>query len=552
MKLDRKTYSALAIACGLLSVGGSAATAANITFLGSDTTTGANWRSTSVAKNPAFDPSGDHAYGNDGYFLPADRVGNDPTTIATSLPSYISSTGLNGAVPNYSSPSYVSYDNPTLGVGPTISDQQGAIWYFNSTDTTDPKYAMVNFTVGAQSRFILTIVLSQIRPSGTGGSSALAVQQVTTFGNNSILTSADVTNAQMPLQSSGHADYLFFDITAQAGDKIEISMNGVQNAGFAGIAFETVPEQAFNKSWVSGNDWTTAVWSPTGAPNGIGTNASFPAQGAPATINLDANQTVGHLQFNGANGWTLATGNASALTLQANAAGASVLSTPTGSHAISAPLVLGSGIVKTGAGTLTLSGPVSGSGNTSVIEGTLKSGSATTFTALGELALDGTATFDLNGFNAAFTDENGSSAGSTIINNGSSDATLNLGGTSGSFAGLIKDGPTNKLGVAITNDLNFADHFTNAGNTFSGGLTLLHNNAGGTRLAIRNPITFTGTPGALTSGTYGTGPIIIGLAPTDKAGIMITATTTKATTTTEVGYINADLIFDLIASVFSM
>ena len=34
--------------------------------------------------------------------------------------------------------------------------------------------------------------------------------------------------------------------------------------------------------------------------------------------------------------------------------------------------------------------------------------------------------------------------------------------------------------------------------------------------------------------------------------IMITATTTNATTTTEIGYISADLILDLMASVFSM
>ena len=34
--------------------------------------------------------------------------------------------------------------------------------------------------------------------------------------------------------------------------------------------------------------------------------------------------------------------------------------------------------------------------------------------------------------------------------------------------------------------------------------------------------------------------------------IMITATTTKATITTEMGYIKADLILDLMASVFSM
>jgi hypothetical protein len=40
-----------------------------------------------------------------------------------------------------------------------------------------------------------------------------------------------------------------------------------------------------------------------------------------------------------------------------------------------------------------------------------------------------------------------------------------------------------------------------------------------------------------------------------KAGItkiMITVTTTNATTTTEIGYISADLILDLMASVFSM
>ena len=34
--------------------------------------------------------------------------------------------------------------------------------------------------------------------------------------------------------------------------------------------------------------------------------------------------------------------------------------------------------------------------------------------------------------------------------------------------------------------------------------------------------------------------------------IMMTATTTKATTSTATGYMSADLIFDLIASVFSM
>ena len=132
-------------------------------------------------------------------------------------------------------------------------------------------------------------------------------------------------------------------------------------------------EQVFNNSWSSGSDWTTGTWGVPGAPNSAGSNATFAAQGAPTAINLDANRTVGHVQFDGANAWTLSTNNASALTLQTDVGGVSVLSTKSGTHTISAPVTFASDVMKSGSGTLVLSGAITDAGkNIAVSAGTLE------------------------------------------------------------------------------------------------------------------------------------------------------------------------------------
>jgi hypothetical protein len=71
MKLNKlsKTTMSLAAAVGPLAIAASTAQAATIAFLGSDTTTNTEWRSTNTAKNALFDPNGDNAYGNDGYLI---------------------------------------------------------------------------------------------------------------------------------------------------------------------------------------------------------------------------------------------------------------------------------------------------------------------------------------------------------------------------------------------------------------------------------------------------------------------------------------------------
>ena len=150
-------------------------------------------------------------------------------------------------------------------------------------------------------------------------------------------------------------------------------------------------EQVFNKSWTSGANWTTAVWSAAGNPNSSGANALFSAQGAPTAINLDASQTLGHVQFDGANPWTLSTGNASVLTLQADTAGLSILSAKSGAHTISAPVTFASDVMKSGPGTVALSGAITDAGkNITINAGTLEIANGTSQTLSGVISGPGT------------------------------------------------------------------------------------------------------------------------------------------------------------------
>ncbi len=131
---------------------------------------------------------------------------------------------------------------------------------------------------------------------------------------------------------------------------------------------------------------------------------------------------------------------------------------------------------------------------------------------------------DLNGNSCSITSIN---ANSTAILSDSAAGTgtsvLTISNQSPTIPCLIADGATRKVGLSVANPLTNHQILTNNSNTFSGGLLLA--NFSGTKLGTRlNPPTgangnVNGSPGAIINGPYGKGPIIIGAAATDQAGI---------------------------------
>jgi len=119
----------------------------------------------------------------------------------------------------------------------------------------------------------------------------------------------------------------------------------------------TFPLQAAASTWnVNANgNWSAAGnWTPN-VPNAVGSEAVFGAIiTAPRTVTVNVPITVGRIDFNNANAYTIAgTGP-----LRINNGGAASIQVLSGSHTISAPLSFAAGniVTKTGAGTLTISG----------------------------------------------------------------------------------------------------------------------------------------------------------------------------------------------------
>jgi autotransporter-associated beta strand protein len=165
------------------------------------------------------------------------------------------------------------------------------------------------------------------------------------------------------------------------------------------------------------------------------------------------------------------------------------------------------GFTKSGAGTTTLSGVNTYTGATAVSAGTLKAGSASTFSNLGVLSMSGTGTFDLAGNNASFTNLT-SVAGNTITTTGAGAGTdvvsISALGTDAGASALFTDNGTRKLQINLTAGGSGSWQATsNLNNTFSGGLVL----NGSMRAAVLGGTL--GTRGAITSGQFGTGAITV-------------------------------------------
>lgn len=202
------------------------APAATITFLGEDSTTGANWRTTSVSKLSTFDPNGDNVYGSDGYYFGGSAItggaGGTPTpTVYTSAPSYIATIAPGGSF--YVSNAYLDFDDPTAAVGSAVNDINGGLYYNAGTK--------FSFDVSADTEFVVAVLIGGNVPTN---SSPTGISISQTAGTGSGTASA----TSIPALAIG--EYVFFGIDAAAGDSFAVDIDATGKQGIVGLGFEAV------------------------------------------------------------------------------------------------------------------------------------------------------------------------------------------------------------------------------------------------------------------------------------------------------------------------
>jgi fibronectin-binding autotransporter adhesin len=458
-------------------------------------------------------------------------------------------TGVGGANPTAAG--FSTTGLPTVGSGGTNPGGQLGVLtntYVEGSGTTPEVFTFSNLTAGQA-----YVVSFYNKASSTG----TRVQNLSASGASVGTGSYDENTAS----AEGNLNVLRY--TFQAGST-------TQTISFtAAAANPTSPdrqygfslEQTFNNTWTGGNTWTTSTWTGGAAvpPNSAGSNANFTAQAAPTTIDLDASRTVGHIQFAGANAWTIGNPGGNTLTLQADVGGAATLSALSGSHTIAPNITLASPTtLKLGAGAITLTGNITGgAGNAlQVSAGTLTltgNNSARTANASGLTTVNSGAVLQLQanagnttgGISTALSSERIAgqalvvNSGGTLQLRGDSSVTFAGGNNLGGVGGATVTFDVDRLSTGTNNTLTlapggFAVNITTINVTGANGYTLglgtISNIAGASGVLTLNP-----TTASLKIGGYATSnPSTLALGGT-AAGNSITGAVTGATTLTKTG-----------------
>ena len=299
-------------------------------------------------------------------------------------------------------------------------------------------------------------------------------------------------------------------------------LRGLTCLALAVLALTAVSSHAAaNRFWSGAGTWdtSTANWGTvtTGPYNTFtwvnANNDTGVFEGTAGTVSLGTGITVGGLQFDAAS--YIVTAN----TLTFGVSGNIVANQ---NATINSAIALASGtITKTGSGTLTLGGNNTYAAGTTVSLGTLKAGSTTAFSANSIYSVAAGATLDLGGFNNSISSL--ATATGTITDSSApgSGGTLKIT-TFAATAQLF----TGSLALQWNGPQGASTMLTAAGNTFSGGATVGGAASVNNRFLLGNTTIGSGTPGALTSGVWGTGPLTLGVTAADWAQIMFQSAST--------------------------
>lgn len=225
-------------------------------------------------------------------------------------------------------------------------------------------------------------------------------------------------------------------------------------------------------NWSAGSNWLNGV------PNAVGATANFASViSSPRTVTLDGARTVGTINFNNANTYTLA---GSALTLDASSGNASI-EVINGDHAISAPIGLSDALdltLATAGDSLDLSGLISGAGGIAKSSpGDLNLGGNNSFTGSVSFS-NGTLGFSSGGLGdgsnlslssatLAWNSGNTDDISDRTINLSSGSVTFNTGANNVTLANTVGGGGTAALVKSGGGSLTLA-----ADATYSGGTTI--------------------------------------------------------------------------------
>ena len=353
-----------------------------------------------------------------------------------------------------------TYTGPTSISGGTLQlDSSAAVGPFTTSGTSVGSSGTLGFTTGAAST--LNLAASPLNLGGTlaidigstgisdsvtvnnfslTGNSFVAVNPIGAFtsgGSYTVLTSAS------PIVTGG------FSLSGTTVGRL--SVTPTVNTNTVTIT-PTLDESAWNfngsENWDTGANWTS--YKPTLA----GDAALFGSViTGPATVTVNAAQTVGYLRFNNANSYTIGTNGSSNLTLD-NLTAPALIAVTSGSHTIAENVALTSNLLVgplTGT-TLTVSGNLSGTGKTLqlveagtlVLSGTGNSYTGTTTVSAGTMSLTGSLTgggaINVSGTGVLSESATGIISGATALNHSSSGTSTLAGANTSTGAINVTNG----------------------------------------------------------------------------------------------------------------
>jgi len=226
-----------------------------------------------------------------------------------------------------------------------------------------------------------------------------------------------------------------------------------------------VTTSSWNQS--GGGTWAgLADWSNSNIPEFARATANFGgAITTASTVTLDAAWTVGTINFNNTNSYTLAAGNGGSLTLDSGRSNASAALTDNGgTHFITAPLALNSNLLVTivnPGDSLLLSGLITGGTNLTIAgSGTLRFGPGVSTPTFGAVTVNSGATLDIS--TNAVAINYGSPGDSPIAQIA---AALGTGYNSGTWTGTGITSSAAAVPGAVKLSVGYADGNTDTGTT---------------------------------------------------------------------------------------